>query len=156
MTNYSRSVLKSNGLRHSKNPPVRFSFSLKIVPATIAKKLPSQLCPKPLFIAFFNFSHKWPTFAFTPKAGTHPRFCSEDRTQGLTRRNRGRFGWGWYHYSRSVPHVHQHPRARYQNGKLCRFGDLVKGTLEERRKPSEQRCAYACRCSEASRPRWAA
>ena len=27
-------VLKSNGLRHSKNPPVEFSFSLKIVPAT--------------------------------------------------------------------------------------------------------------------------
>ena len=58
-------VLKSNGLRHSKNPPVRFSFSLKIVPANIAKKLPPQRCPKPLLIAFFNFSHKWPAFAFT-------------------------------------------------------------------------------------------
>ena len=58
-------VLKSNGLRHSKNPPVRFSFSLKIVPATIAKKLPLQLRPKPLFIAFFSLSHKWLTFAFT-------------------------------------------------------------------------------------------
>ena len=63
------SVLKSNGLRHSKNPPVRFSFSLKIVPATIAKKLPLQLRPKPLFIAFFNFSHKRPTFAFTGEIG---------------------------------------------------------------------------------------
>ena len=62
-------VLKSNGLRHSKNPPVRFSFSLKIVPANIAKKLPLQLRPKPLFIAFFNFSHKWPTFAFTGEIG---------------------------------------------------------------------------------------
>ena len=62
-------VLKSNGLRHSKNPPVRFSFSLKIVPATIAKKLPLQLRPKPLFIAFFNFSHKRPTFAFTGESG---------------------------------------------------------------------------------------
>ena len=65
MTNYSRSVLLSNGLRHSKNPPVRFSFSLKIVPAYIVKKLPSQRCPQPLFIAFFNFAHKRPTFAFT-------------------------------------------------------------------------------------------
>ena len=62
-------VLKSNGLRHSKNPPVRFSFSLKIVPATIAKKLPLQLRPKPLFIPFFNFSHKRPTFAFTGEIG---------------------------------------------------------------------------------------
>jgi len=36
------------------------------------------------------------------KAGTHTRLCQQDRTQGLTRRNRGRFGWGWYHYSRTV------------------------------------------------------
>ena len=50
-------VLKSNGLRHSKNPPVKFSFSLKIVPAIIAKKLPPQRCPKP------------PTFAFTDESG---------------------------------------------------------------------------------------
>ena len=62
-------VLKSNGLRHSKNPPVRFSFSLKIVPATIAKKLPLQLRPKPLFIAFFSLSHKRPTTAFTSESG---------------------------------------------------------------------------------------
>ena len=62
-------VLKSNGLRHSKKPPVKFSFSLKIVPATIAKKLPPQCCSKPLFIAFFNFSHKRPTFAFTGESG---------------------------------------------------------------------------------------
>ena len=69
MTNYSRSVLKSNGLRHSKNPPVKFSFSLKIVPATIAKKLPSQRCFKPLLIPIFNFPHKRPTFAFTGESG---------------------------------------------------------------------------------------
>ena len=62
-------VLKSNDLRHSKNPPVKFSFSLKIVPATIAKKLPLQLRPKPLFIAFFSLSHKRPTFAFTGESG---------------------------------------------------------------------------------------
>ena len=78
----------------------------------------------------------------------HARLCQQDRTQRPTRRNRGRFGWGWYHYSRSVPHVHQHPRAGYQNGKFCRFWGLVGGAPEERREPSEQRCAYACRCPE--------
>ena len=62
-------VLKSNGLHHAENPPVKFSFSLKIVPATIAKKLPPQRCSKPLFIAFFNFSHKRPTFDLTPESG---------------------------------------------------------------------------------------
>ena len=69
MTNYSRSVLKSNGLRHSKNPPVKFGFSPKIVPANIAKKLPSQRCSKPFFIPIFNFSHKRPTFAFAHESG---------------------------------------------------------------------------------------
>ena len=69
MTNYSRSVLKSNGLRHSKNPPVKFGFSSKSVPANIAKKLPAQRCSKPLLIALFNFSHKRPTFAFTSESG---------------------------------------------------------------------------------------
>ncbi len=56
-------VLLSNGLHHSENLPVKFGFSPKIVPANIVQKLPSQRCSKPLFIAFFNFSHKCPTFA---------------------------------------------------------------------------------------------
>ena len=58
MTNYSRSVLKSNGLRRPKIRLKKFGFSSKSVPANIAKKLPSQRCFKPLFIASFNFSHK--------------------------------------------------------------------------------------------------
>ena len=62
-------VLKSNGLRHSKNLPVKFGFSSKSVPANTAQKLPLQRCFKPLFIAFFNFSHKRPTFAFTGESG---------------------------------------------------------------------------------------
>ena len=36
------------------------------------------------------------------------------------------------------------------------LGSWPGGAPEERRKPTGQRCAYACRCSEASRPRWAA
>ena len=62
-------VLKSNGLRHSKNLPEKFSFSPKPVPTNIAKKLPPQRCSKPLFIAFFNFSYKRPMFAFTGESG---------------------------------------------------------------------------------------
>ena len=62
-------VLKSNGLRHSKNSPVKSGFSPKTVPTYIVKKLPSQRCSKPLLIPFFNFSHKRPTFAFTSESG---------------------------------------------------------------------------------------
>ena len=35
----------------------------------------------------FNFSHKWPTFAFTDES-VHSRLSEKDRTQRLTRRNR--------------------------------------------------------------------
>ena len=62
-------VLKSNGLRHSKNLPVKFGFSSKTVSANIAQKLPSQRCSQPFLIPLFNFSHKRPTFAFTSESG---------------------------------------------------------------------------------------
>ena len=83
MTNYSRSVLKSNGLHRPKIRLKKFSFSLKIVPAYISKKLPSQCWPKPLFIAFFNFSHKWPTFAFTGESGYTLTFANRIAHRGL-------------------------------------------------------------------------
>ena len=62
-------MLLSNGLHRPKIRLKKFGFSLKTVPAYISKKLPSQCWPKPLFIAFFNFSYKWPTFAFTGESG---------------------------------------------------------------------------------------
>ena len=63
------SVLKSNGLRLSKNLPAKFGFSPKSTSTNIAKKLPLQRCFKPLLIALFNFLHKRPTFAFTSESG---------------------------------------------------------------------------------------
>ena len=76
-------VLKSNGLRHSKNLPVKFGFSPNSVPANIAKKLPSQRCFKPLFIASFNFSHKRPTFVFTGESGHTLGFRRKIAHKGL-------------------------------------------------------------------------
>ena len=72
-------VLKSNGLRHLKNLPVKFGFSSKTVPATIAKKLPSQRCSQPLF----NFARKWPTSAFTGESGYTLGFANRIAHSGL-------------------------------------------------------------------------
>ena len=69
MTNYSRSVLKSNDLPRPKIRLKKFGFSPIDTPANIAKKLPPQRCFKPLLIALFNFSHKRLTFALTPESG---------------------------------------------------------------------------------------
>ena len=62
-------VLKSNGLRRPKIRLKKFGFSSKPIPANSTQKLPSQRCFKPLLIALFNFSPKWPTFAFMGKNG---------------------------------------------------------------------------------------
>ena len=148
-------VLKSNGLHHSENLPVKFGFSPQIVPANIVKKLPPQCCSKPLLILFFNFSHKWHTFDFVGKSGYTLGLRRKSHTTAHTPKQ-GRFGRGWYHYPQHELHVHKHPRAGYQNGKLCRFWALTGCAPKERREPSGQRCAYACRCPEASRPSWAA
>ena len=149
-------MLLSNGFHHSENLPVKFGFSPKTVPVNIAKKLPSQRCFKPLFIAVFSFSHKWPTFAFTGESRytRHPN--PEPRTQRLTRRNRGVLDGGGITTLGAFHTVRKPCVAGYQKGKLCRFWVLAGCTPEGRRKPSGQRCAHARRCPEASRPRWAA
>ena len=119
-------VLKSNGLRHSKNPPVKFSFSLKIVPANIAKKLPPQRCFKPLLIPIFNFPHKRPTLAFTGKVGTHSPFGKRSHTRAHAPKH-GHFRWGWYHYPRRVPRAAETPGPRLLKRLTCRF--LRSGSL---------------------------
>ena len=236
-------VLKSNGLHCPKIRPKKFGFSPKSIPATIAKKLPAQRCSKPLFIAFFNFSHKWPTFAFTGESGytlgfrrriahsglhgetrgvsdgvvslpsdrsarsqTSPGRVSERQVlpllglgRGCSQRTQKAFGTamrlcaslfrgvaaplgcviclqlgdvavfslcaqyflivrgGGGITTLGAFHAFRKPCvARGQNGVLCRFWALAEGAPEERREPAEQRCAYARRCSEASRPRRAA
>ena len=114
-------VLKSNGLPRPKIRLKKFGFSSKTVPANIAQKLPPQRCFKPLLIPIFNFSHKRPTFAFTGESGYTLGFRRRIAHKGTHGETGGRFGWGWYHYPRRIPHVHEHPRAGCQNGKLCRF-----------------------------------
>ena len=70
-----------------------------------------------------NVSSTLSTRSSTPPAQTpHVRFhrrkrvrtrlCQQDRTQRPTRRNRGRFGWGWYHYPRIVSHVSETLRGQ--------------------------------------------
>ena len=82
-------VLKSNGLRHPKNLPVKFGFSPIDISANIAKKLPPQRCFKPSFISIFNFSHKRPTFAFTGESGYTHAFAQRIAHNGSHGETRG-------------------------------------------------------------------
>ena len=146
MTNYSRSVLKSNGLRRQKIRLKKFGFSSKTVPANIAKKLPPQRCFKPLLIPIFNFSYKRPTFAFTSESGYALAFAQRIAHNGSHGETRGVSDGGAI-TTLGAFHTFRKPCvARCQNGKLCRFWVLAGCAPEERRKPSGQRCAYARRC----------
>ena len=111
---------------------------------------PAELPPPTLFpnrsSLRFQLLSQMAHVCFHRRKWVHTRLSEKDRTQGHTRRNRGRFGRGRYHYPRHELHIHEHPRAGYQNGKLCPFWVSVEGTPEERREPAGQRCAYARRC----------
>ena len=93
MTNYSRSVLKSNGFHHSENLPVKFVFSSKTVPANIAQKLPSQRCSQPFLIAFSTSRTNGPRSLSRTKGCTHSAFREKSHTAAHTAKH-GRFGWG--------------------------------------------------------------
>ena len=141
-------MLKSNGLHHSKSLPVKFGFSSKTIPANIVKKLPSQRCSKPLFIAFFSLSHKRPTFAFTSESGYTLAFRKKIAHSG-SHGETGAFRTG-------VVSLPSERFARFGNpawpgvrtAYFAALGSWPGGALEERRKPAGQRCAYACRCPE--------
>ena len=63
------------------------------------------------------------------KAGTHTRLSEKNRTQGHTRRNRWCFGWGWYHYPRSVPHVSETLRGQGVERRTWPLLGLGRGAL---------------------------
>ena len=156
MTNYSRSVLKSNGLPRPKIRLKKFGFSSKSVPANIAKKLPLQLRPKPLFIAFFNFSHKRPTFAFTSESGYTLGFRRKMAHSGLHAETGGVSDGGGI-TTLGLFHTFRKPCvAGCQNGVLCRFWVLVGGAPKERREPRDSDVLMRVAVPKASRPRWAA
>ena len=99
---------------------------------------------------------KRPTFAFTGESGYTLGFRRKIAHNG-SHAETGAVSDGGAITTLGAFHTFRKPCvARCQNGKLCRFWVLVGGTPEGHREPAEQRCAHACRCSEASRPRWAA
>ena len=148
-------MLLSNGPHRSKIQLIKFGFSPINTPANIAKKLPPQRCPKPFLIPFFNFSRKRPTFAFTSESGHTLGSRRKIAHNGSHGETRGVSDGGAITTLGAFHTVRKPCVAGCQNGVLCRFWGLVVGAPKERREPSGQRCAYARRCSEASRPRWA-
>ena len=149
-------VLKSNGPHRSKNPPVKFGFSSKSVPANIAQKLPSQRCPKPLFIALFNFSHKRPTFAFTSESGYTLGFRRKIAHKGTHGETGGMSDGGVSLPSERSTRFGNPAWPGIRTAYFAAFGPwsgvLSKNTESLRNSDALMRVAVP----QASRPRWAA
>ena len=78
----------------------------------------------------------------------HTRLSEKNRTQGHTRRNRWRFGWGWYHYPRSVSHVSETLRGQVSERQTLPLLGL--GWVYSRR--TQRACGTAMRlCASLSR-----
>ena len=110
--------------RFRRHPFILLSFSSS---KKLRKSQETQSCQRFQCIghtAFNTSGTNGPRSLSRAKVGTHSAFGEKSHTTAHTPKQ-GRFGWGRYHYPRCVPHVHEHPRAGYQNGKLCRFGILA-------------------------------
>ena len=145
-------VLKSNGLHRPKIRLKKFGFSPKTVSANIVKKLPPQRCSKP----FFNFSHKRPTFAFTSESGYTLGFRRRIAHSGLHAETGGVSDGGGITTLRAFRTFTNIPGPGIRTAHFAVFGSWP-GALPKNAESLRNSDAHdACRCSEASRPRWAA
>ena len=101
---------------------------------------------------FTGHFHTSPTNAATfvsRDCGEYTRHPSpQPRTQRLTRRNTGRFGWGWYHYPRSVLRGSETLRGRVSERQTLPL--LGPGRWRSRR--TQRACGTAMRlCASLSR-----
>ena len=109
------------------------------------------------FLAHFSTSRtNGPRLLSQAKVGTHSPLPTGSHTAAYTPKQ-GLFRMGALllpseRFARFGNHAWPGVRTAY----FAALGSWPGGALEERRKPSGQRCAYARRCPEAPRPRWAA
>ena len=98
-------------------PPVksllfRHAFIYIHFPVLCDPSLSATVLSQAFFHYVFQLLAQMAHVCFHEQKCVHIRLCSKDRTQGLTRRNTGRFGRGRYYYPRSVPHVSETLRGQ--------------------------------------------
>ena len=113
---------------------------------------PAELPPPTLFpnrsSLRFQLLSQMAHVCFHRRKWVHTRLSEKDRTQGHTRRNRGRFERGGITTLDTYCTFTNIPGPGVRTAYFAALGSWPGGALEERRKPSGQRCAYACRCPE--------
>ena len=100
------------------------------------------------FLAHFSTSRtNGPRLLSRAKAGTHSPSPTGSHTAAYTAKQ-GRFRWGRYYYPRTVSHVSETLRGQGVERQTLPLLGLGRGCSRRTQRASEQRCAYARRCSE--------
>ena len=148
-------ILNGDRLPSKNSFQKRFVVFPKPIPRISPKSYRHNAVPNRFSSRFSTSRTNAPRLLSLPKVGTPSASPKGSHTAAHTAKH-GAFRMGWYHYPRSVPHVHKHPRAGYQNSKLCRFGAwsrvLPKNAESLRNSDALMRVAVP----KASRPRRAA
>ena len=128
-------------------------FPVHCEPSTPAEeknlsKLPSQTLSQTIFHRVFQLLPQTAHVRFHERKWVHTRLSEKDRTQRHTRRNRGLPDGAAITTLGAFRTFTNIPGPGIRTAYFAALGSWPGGALEERRKPSGQRCAYACRCPE--------
>ena len=143
-------------------PPVksllfRHAFIYIHFPVLCDPSLSATVLSQTIFHPDFQLLPQMAHVRFHRRKRVHPRLSEKNRTQGHTRRNTGRFGWGWYHYPRSVSHGSETLRGRVSERQTLPLWDLGREVLSKNAESLRNSDALMrVAVPQASRPRWAA
>ena len=116
----------------SRNPaedvPIE-SFIYIHFPVLCEPSLSATALSQTIFHRVFQLLAQMAHVCFHERKRVHTRLSEKNRTQGHTRRNRWCFGWGWYHYPRSVPHVSETLRGQGVERRTWPLLSLGRGAL---------------------------
>ena len=112
--------------------------------------------PQPLFIAFFNFSSKWPTFAFTSESGYTLGFRRRIAHSGLHAETGGVSDGGGITTLRAFRTFTNIPGPGIRTASFAAFGSWSETLLKNAESLRSSDALMRVAAPKASRPRWAA
>ena len=142
------------------SPPEKPSCKVRLFAQNCFRKCRPKVTVTTLFQTVshpaFQLPSQTPYVCFHRRKRVHTRLRQQDRTQRLTRRNRGAFRMGVVSLLSERSARSPTSPGRVSERQTLPLWGIGQGCFRRTQRASEQRCAYARRCSEASRPRWAA
>ena len=111
--------------------------------------------PQPLFIAFFNFSSKWPTFAFTSESGYTLGFRRRIAHSGLHAETGGVSDGGGITTLRAFRTFTNIPGPGIRTASFAAFGSWSETLLKNAESLRSSDALMRVAVPKASRPRWA-